>query len=175
MNVRLGLGLAVCVGWITACDKKAPEEMPPAAETAITAEGAAGKEEAKPEPVPPPPTPEEICGKIVAAAKEKDEAAFLALATAATSEAFANEELKEHLLSSLGGLTCGAATVEADHAKVAATSGEEAAKEVLLVKDGEAWKLDSDAYLKSNPAPDKKAKGGKGKKAKPAKGKKGRH
>lgn len=176
--LTLGSALSLAMFGLVACDMlggggdtatptapAAGADTAPAADTAAPAGGDAEAAPAKPEQ-----TPAMACADLVAAAKAKDDAKFLANSSDVTAQAMADAATKDMLYKLLGDATCGDATVEGEKATVPVTAGADK-RDVPFVKIGDAWKFDSAEYMnKYPPAPEK---GKKAKKAKAGKKKKG--
>ena len=159
-----------------ACEEQAavPEEgaQPAAGQPAAGQPGAPTEGQ----PAVAAPTAGEICKGIVEAAKAKDEAKIVSVATDGAAEALAGEGVKDHVFALLTDAACGEETKSEDGAKamVALTKGE-AKMDLPFTKAGDALKFDVAAFIEKNPIKKEEGKGkGKKEKAKKEKAKKGK-
>ena len=185
MKVRKLISLIVpmcacLVGGLAACEEKADGEPEIKKDEAGAVEAAKGGDAVKAEPVKveaakpvepvavkEPPAPAEVCTALVGAMKAHDEPAVLGLCTPSAAADMAAPGAKDHVMTSLASVTCGAAKVEGDKATVEVTGGA-VAQQVPFTKVADMWKFDAAGYLAKYPPMDKAGKH-KGKEA--AKGK----
>jgi hypothetical protein len=130
-------------------------------------------------PTEPPaavaPNAVEICKGIVEAAKAKDEAKIVSVATDGAAEALAGEGVKDHVFALLTDAACGEETKSEDGAKamVGLTKGD-AKMDLPFTKAGDTLKFDVASFVEKNPIKKEEGKKGKKEKAKKEKAKKGK-
>jgi hypothetical protein len=159
-----------------ACEEQAPAPDEGAGQP-VAGQPAAGQPgtPAEGQPAVVAPSAVEICKGIVDAAKAKDEAKIVSVATDGAAEALAGEGVKDHMFALLTDAACGEETKSPDGAKamVAMTKGE-AKMDMPFTKAGDAVKFDVAAFIEKNPIKKEEGKKGKKEKVKKEKAKKGK-
>ena len=136
------------------------EEQAPTPDEGAGGQPGAGQPTPPTEPVAAPaPNAVEICKGIVEAAKAKDEAKIVAVATDGAADVLNGEGVKDHVYALLADAACGEETKSEDGSKVmvAVTKGDEKV-ELPFTKVGDTLKFDAAAFVERNPAVVKKGK-----------------
>lgn len=164
----LAVGLVVSFG-MYACEEEGEQA---AEETAMADKPVEAAPAPAPAPAPEPakpamPSVAEVCGKMIDAAKAKDEGAFTS--NTLNMPADMDPAAKEALVAAWAGASCGDAKEEGEKGNAMVTMDKQQ-RDVPYVKAADGWKMDAAAYLSKYPMKKSKLKA-KAKKAKTKKAK----